>query len=255
MDGLRGLLALLVLCWHVTERLGLKALYLPSQGAVVCFFILSGYVLTRGWDGRYLPFLARRFVRLWPVYALTLAIGYFAAGVWPQWSQFLWYPLLSPNAKPEIDVPIWSLRIEAWAMLFMPFFHWSGTGKPWRALVALIAIDVASGYYSKLDFGMFFVIGAYLSRWTFRSRFLESALPQALGRVSYSLYLSHWIVFSVADRAFGRVGVIASIPLAFAIGWAIWRGLERPSISWSRRCGDLLESREPTRVAAPEPLR
>lgn len=237
LDGLRGLLALLVFAWHFSERLGSTALFLPSQAAVCGFFILSGYVLTRSWDGRFGIFLARRFIRLWPVYALTLAAGYFIASVEPVWTQFVWYPVLSANAKPEINVPIWSLRIEAWAMLFMPFFVWAGSGTGKRALGAALATYAAGMFYLKLDFGLLFILGAYLSRWDFRNRFLESAGPQWLGKVSYSLYLTHWMVFAVAARHYGEAGIFAAPPAALLIGWLVWRFVETPSILLSREIG------------------
>ena len=69
VDGLRGLLAVVVLAWHVAAPFGLAWLLPAANLAVATFFVLSGYVLTRGWDGRYGVFLIRRFLRLWPVYA------------------------------------------------------------------------------------------------------------------------------------------------------------------------------------------
>ena len=234
-DGLRGLLALLVLAKHFTERFGFPGLHWPSQIAVCGFFVLSGYLLARNWDGHFGLFLIRRFVRLWPVYALTLATGYGLANLPPEWTQFLWYPVLGPNAKPEINVPIWSLRIEAWAMLFMPFFVWAAASGPWRLLAGLAGIGLASAIYTKFFFGLFFLAGAAVSRKEFRNRFLESALPQRLGAMSYSLYLTHWLVFEFAQRRFERIGLLASLPLAFLIAWLVWRYVETPSIRLSRR--------------------
>ena len=244
VDGLRGLLALVVLSHHLLVRFGGTWLFKPSDLAVCGFFTLSGYVLTRSWDGRFGLFLARRFLRLWPVYALCLAVGYAIAGVSPVVSQFFWFPVLTANAKPEIDPPIWSLCIEAWAMLFMPFFVWAGTGKPWRAIVGAVATYAAGYLYLKLNFGLFFIAGAFLSRWEFRERFLESPIPQWLGRVSYSLYLSHWLVFALAWRLFGDIGLIASLPIAFATGWLVWRYVEMPSIRLSRRVNDIARARK-----------
>src|SRR5476651_918992 len=109
IDGLRGLLALVVLAWHALAPLGAMWLLISANLAVGMFFVLSGYVLTRGWDGRFGIFLMRRFVRLWPVYALCLGAGYLIAGVHPVWSEFLWYPLIDAYAKPLIDPPAWSL--------------------------------------------------------------------------------------------------------------------------------------------------
>jgi len=95
--------------------------------AVGLFFVLSSYVLTRSWEGRFGVFLARRVLRLWPVYALCLAAGYIIAGVPPVWSEFLWYPLIGPNDQPAINPPVWSLFLEVWAMPFMPLIVWSSS--------------------------------------------------------------------------------------------------------------------------------
>jgi peptidoglycan/LPS O-acetylase OafA/YrhL len=53
-----------------------------------------------------------------------------------------------------------------------------------------------------------------------------------LGRVSYSLYLSHAVVLA----ALGPLGVVLVLPVA----WALWWAVERPSILWSRRVGPAL---------------
>jgi hypothetical protein len=50
IDGLRGVLALAVVAWHLGGPLGATWLLIPSDIAVATFFVLSGYVLTR--DGR-----------------------------------------------------------------------------------------------------------------------------------------------------------------------------------------------------------
>jgi peptidoglycan/LPS O-acetylase OafA/YrhL len=239
VDGLRGLLALVVLCFHLTLPLGVIVLATPANVAVCGFFVLSGYVLTRSWQGGFGLFLARRFLRLWPVYALCLAIGYFIANIHPVWSQFLWYPVLTPSAKPEIDPPVWSLHIEAWAMLFMPFFIWIATGRALRIAFGFAVTALAGVLYMKFAFGLLFIAGAVLARWQFRNRFLESAAPQWIGRISYSLYLTHWLVFAIALRAFGPWGPIVSVPVAFLVGWLVWRFVEWPSILMSRRVGEL----------------
>ena len=239
VDGLRGLMALIVLCFHLTLPLGIVFLAKPANVAVCGFFVLSGYVLTRSWDGGFGVFVARRFLRLWPVYALCLGVGYAIAEIHPVWSQFFWYPVLTANAKPKIDPPIWSLCIEAWAMLFMPFFVWVGTGRLLRVALGFALVSLAGLLYAKFAFGLFFLAGAVLARWEFRNRFLESAFPQWVGHISYSLYLTHWLVFAVAMRAFGPWGLIASTPIAFLVGWLVWRLVEWPSILASRSIGDL----------------
>lgn len=238
LDGLRGLMAGIVLIHHFSVGLGYVGFASAAHYSVCGFFTLSGYVLTRSWDGEFAVFLLRRFIRLWPVYAICLALGYALAGVPVVASQFFWWPLLTPNSLPKIDPPVWSLGVEAWAMVFMPLIV-RAKGNPILAGALIVVSVAASRLDAHLWFGQFFAIGAFLSRWSWRNRFLESAIPQWLGRVSYSLYLSHWLVFEAAGRAFGPSGLIASLPVAFAIAWALWRWVELPGIRFSRRVAKL----------------
>ena len=230
LDGLRGLLALVVVLWHATEPLKSTALMIPANLAVCGFFVLSGYVLTRGWDGRYAEFLARRFLRLWPAYALCLTLAYVVAGQAPRWSLYLWWPVVSP----AVDPPIWSLCVEACAMPFMPLFVAAGRGRPVVLAAALAASALAMAAHWRLGYAGFFVLGAFLSRWAWRDRFLESPLPQALGHISYSLYLSHWILMAAARALCGPWGALYATPLAFPLAYLLWRLVEAPSIAASR---------------------
>lgn len=237
VDGLRGLLAVVVLAWHVASPFGVNWLLTFANIAVAQFFLLSGYVLTRGWEGRIAIFLVRRFLRLWPVYALCLFAGYLIAGVQPVWSEFFWYPFIGPNDRPAIDPPVWSLFLEAWVMPLMPLIVWAGTASPRRALLCAGAMMLANLMVPQLAVVALFIAGAFLSRATFRNTLLESAVPQALGRISYSLYLSHFLVLEVFVRAFGPWGGVAAVPAAFLVAWLVWRCVERPSILLSRGAG------------------
>ena len=96
--------------------------------AVLVFFAMSAHVLTRAWDGHFVTFLARRIVRLWPVYAVCLVAGGTLLWRMPAWSEFVWYPVASSLSDP----PSWSLCVEAWAMLFTPAIVWRAVGSRWR---------------------------------------------------------------------------------------------------------------------------
>jgi peptidoglycan/LPS O-acetylase OafA/YrhL len=74
----------------------------------------------------------------------------------------------------------------------------------------------------------FFLAGARLAGWSPRVALLEGRTCQWLGKVSFSLYLSHWPLLV----AFGPiVGGLLCLPVA----WIVWRIVERPSIAISRR--------------------
>ena len=235
IDGLRGLLATLVVAWHVCEPFGVTWMLTVANGAVAMFFLLSGYALTRGWDGRFGIFLVRRFIRLWPVYALCLAMGFVIAGVSPRWSYFLWFPLIRPDTQPVIDHPIRSLFLEVWAMPLMPLIIWAGRASLSRAAICVLALLLAGLVVPQIAVLVLFVAGAYLARETYRSRLLESPWVQWLGRISYSLYLSHYLVLKLATRSFGPWGGVAIVPVIFLTAWAVWWSVERPSILLSRR--------------------
>jgi peptidoglycan/LPS O-acetylase OafA/YrhL len=75
---------------------------------------------------------------------------------------------------------------------------------------------------------------------------LSGRAAQALGRVSYSLYLMHVPTITVAAAvlrrlpAHGGVGgelldAAALLAACLAVAWAFWRAIERPSIRWSHR--------------------
>lgn len=243
VDGLRGVLAVVVLSWHAFGPLGAPWLLLPADAAVGFFFLLSGYVLTRGWNRQLGVFLVRRFARLWPVFAICLGTGYLIAGVQPVWSEFAWYPLIGADTKPSIDPPVWSLFIEAWTMPLMPLIVWVAAASAIRVALAIVVVGTIGFVAHATVFGPvllvtpLFIGGAYLAPLTYRSRIFESTIPQWLGRISYSLYLTHWLVLRLATQAFGVWGAIAALPVVFAVAWLVWWGVERPSIAASHTIG------------------
>lgn len=240
LDGLRGVLAVVVLTYHVTLCCGTNALGNFATASVCCFFIISGFVLTQAYDGRYAAFLARRAVRLWPVYALCFLIGAAVQRRAFPLPVLAWFPGLDFHpGMPALlaNPPAWSLCIEAWAMPFIPLIAWFGRGAVTRAALIpplCLALWEIPGPAFWLGF---FCVGAALSRFDFRSRPLEARIPQWLGKVSYSLYLVHMPVLSALLIAFGRPGVVLGVPLVFSAAWLMWKYVERPSITLSRRVG------------------
>jgi peptidoglycan/LPS O-acetylase OafA/YrhL len=249
---MRGVLALIVMGVHVCAFAAPGPILLLSQIPVGLFFLLSGIVLTRSWDGRLLPFLAKRAIRLWPVYAITLAAGLLIARQPPVWLEFVWIPWPRYDGA-TVNGPIWSLIIEAWAAPFMPLIAWSGRGSMLRMLGCVLVTFAAGRVFPPALFGILFILGAALSGVTFRARLLEGPVPLWLGRVSYSLYLSHWLVLKACSQAFGTPGLVLAVPLALLIAEVLCRWVEIPSIALSRRVGRRIAQEERVRETGPSP--
>jgi peptidoglycan/LPS O-acetylase OafA/YrhL len=241
LDGVRGVLATVVVFDHALTELGSAKLGIAASLSVTVFFLLSGLVLTRGWNGNFAVFLLRRFIRLWPVFAICLAAAAVLARRMPALLEFFWIPWPRYDANLFCP-PLWSLFIEAWAALVMPAIVWSSRGGVVRSVACIVACVAVALFWNTnnlalhafLCYVVCFVAGAALSRLNFRSPLLESAVPQFLGRISYSLYLTHWLVLRALTQAFGWPGTLIGIPLSFVVAWGIWWAVEAPSIRLSR---------------------
>jgi peptidoglycan/LPS O-acetylase OafA/YrhL len=236
LDGVRGVLALIVMLVHVASFTYPSGILILSQIPVAMFFVLSGWVLTRAWDGRFGVFLARRVARLWPVYAVSLVFGYVLAWRHPIWAEFAWVPWPGYDGD-VVNGPVWSLYIEAWAAPLMPLIAWSGRGPVLRAAAVGAGFAVASYWFAPLLFGCLFVIGAALSAQAPKIAFFERPPVQFLGRVSYSLYLSHWLLLKATVQFLGPWFVPLAGLAAFPLAWLVWWAVEEPSIQLSRRIG------------------
>lgn len=139
LGGLRFLLALLVLLWHVNPIAELNRGWLGATGygpvAVLVFFVLSGFIITEAilgsYRGRPLAFLGNRVIRLWPGYlaavaaiALTLWASGKVEGDELGWRNLLANalalfptvpltdPLLGLERRDTLLVITWALRVE-----------------------------------------------------------------------------------------------------------------------------------------------
>ena len=92
--------------------------------------------------------------------------------------------------------------------------------------------------YSVQGLGLILVFGNLIDSRSYSSRLLRSGFFQFFGRISYSLYLYHWLIFVLVQNYFGdrsfvfRVAVM--LPLSIFLGWASYRWVERPGLQFGR---------------------
>jgi peptidoglycan/LPS O-acetylase OafA/YrhL len=141
LDGLRGVAAAFVAMRHISffHNLGIHGGFM----AVDLFFVLSGFVIAHAYERRLAGgmsaarFMALRYLRLWPVYALGAVLGLIAAlahalpgrdNLSPDQvlhtAPFALLMLPGPHIKPmlyPVDSVAWSLAFELLANLVYAF--------------------------------------------------------------------------------------------------------------------------------------
>jgi len=237
LDALRGVLALMVVVSHIAVWSGHHPWPQLANIAVDGFFLVSGYVLALSYDGRFVAFVVRRFIRLWPVYALCLTVGYWMHGMWPIAPELIWWPTDRMNALGHTDKPVWTLYIEAWATPMLPLLVAVARRNRSAGLAVAAGFMLAHLLIFHRDTTLYFslfAVGVAVSQY-------DVKLPDApgwaawFGKQAYSLYLTNWLVLEAFARAFGDTGALYAIPAVFFVSWTVWRGVERPSIRLSRR--------------------
>jgi len=197
LQSIRGIAAMTVLLHHSSFvfattpgfRYVGEAL-LNAHAAVVMFFVLSGYVLSRSLSGSGNvlagagKFYFRRIFRIYPAIFLMVPIGFLYANYvhwhFPTPHPSAWF-LDRYSAKPfglkdvvenmlsiQVGVlpPMWSVRIEIMGSFLMPFICLGVRGKLGIALIILTAaLSLSLGdRYALADYTVSFVIGAWAYR-------------------------------------------------------------------------------------------
>ena len=172
LQGLRGIAVLAVVLYHSRPRLAGTPLYgvaVWGWTGVNLFFVLSGFLITsillgsRGKPHYFRNFYARRALRIWPVYVLTLVVCYAKAdwfvgepaGVAIRTAPWLAYIFFVQNlfhlTLPPGIGPTWSLAIEE-----QYYFLWAPLvrilSKPWMMAGALGTALVASPLFRMQHF-------------------------------------------------------------------------------------------------------
>jgi peptidoglycan/LPS O-acetylase OafA/YrhL len=110
LDGMRAWLAWSIVLFHMVLLTAadqwqplLAHAYILSRVCVPCFLIISGFVITHlllEKKERYLPYIARRFLRLYPLYFCCLGLGILATYL--HFAAFADHPWGSYVPQPEV---------------------------------------------------------------------------------------------------------------------------------------------------------
>ncbi|HVX76460.1 MAG TPA: acyltransferase [Bradyrhizobium sp.] len=167
LESLRGIAALTVVGYHVNNQLSDGATYgwldtlagrvigacANGTGAVVTFFVLSGFVLARSLDGNSDPvrFLRHRLFRLFPAAAATVAlltVLYWKFGFFVGFKASFDPANVILNMlmiRSDIDVVMWSMTVECVATPLILLSVWilQKRGEPqlWGLMVVLIGLS------------------------------------------------------------------------------------------------------------------
>src|SRR6266496_3595233 len=273
VEAMRGVAALSVVCGHavsvrpdmVGPGLAGGALTILASGVDI-FFVISGFIIatTAAAQRDPLNFAFRRAVRIYPVYWLVLL----AAFVSSSWIE------LSPEERPALDFglifawtypnwylgPAWSIAFELHfyaavaAILGIAYLLRSGGLRFSRRNLAISAGLFVAGWYWIFVHGsadpqfarvptyglaagllIHAVVSAEIEGQSF------SPILQWFGKISYSLYIVHylvmkWIVNFTGLWLLSTAGtIIASILLSIGLAAALHIIIEAPLISWGRK--------------------
>jgi peptidoglycan/LPS O-acetylase OafA/YrhL len=143
-DGLRSAAILMVVAYHLiwlskpTLHGHVVSLGYLGVWGVNCFFVLTGFLLGRPYieallEGRPLPsmrlFLARRFLRIYPLYAVAVLVtaaiaplsGQAAPSAYDIVTHLLFLHDLSPATAYTFNSPLWTMAVDVSFYLALPF--------------------------------------------------------------------------------------------------------------------------------------
>lgn len=248
LDMLRGIAALCVVALHL-QWINADHPRVFAKGflAVDLFFMLSGYVMARVYEGRLagglsaLTFFAARYRRLWPIMAIGGAIGlprlFIVA---PDFTNFavaasfnlLLLPFPARDLAFPLNFPAWSICCELTVNLIHGLLLWR-LGIRWLTvlLAALVPLTVGAALYSgTLDVGahtddfflalvramLSYVIGIVLYRWWRDAPSLK--VPPLLAFAAMPvLFASSWLL-GVDDWRIDLCFIVLVCPLLIAGG-------------------------------------
>lgn len=262
IEGLRGVLAWAVVFSHLvyfadiyTHGFGGRIAHL-GRPAVLIFIIVSGFVITHVIIERpepYRSYLTRRFMRIFPLFAVTSAIGFFAcdlqvftlthvaysgdpdfdfvplvSGIATSDHRNLWLHILahltmlhgaiSDNVLPfsayAFNIPAWSISLEWQFYLLAPFILMVVLRR--RLLVpAAIVLAAAEAAYRAGLFGHFYQPSFLLAASTYFAVGIvcRLAYPLVTGNTRHALGIAAVVIIMLLP--------IASVPAACVLLWML----------------------------------
>lgn len=266
---MRGVAALLVVLYHLTtnarEKFGadfLGGFFIFGSAGVDFFFVLSGFIifyvhhLDIGRPDRLSAYIAKRLVRIYPIYwCVTLAVlpayflfPHFGNGYERNADVIVKSLLLLPQSHNPIVTVAWTLVHE---MLFYVLFGAAiviGRSAAFLAIAWAIACALIGDSYLFSLYNLEF-LGGVLLAYIVVSRKIHFDIPMPrfavlLGDASYSIYLIHSIVIAAMVKVFwfwampiiGLAAVLAGIGMHLLIEKPLMRAihsshaLARPTI-------------------------
>jgi peptidoglycan/LPS O-acetylase OafA/YrhL len=158
LEALRGACAFFVVIYHVVLHKQyvdphffprwMKAFNISGHFCVLIFFVLSGYVIGISNQGRLsadkiVPYLKKRFIRIYPIYFICLTIALLFAIPYSLKVIAANYAVLQGLVGPVVweNNPLWSLNYEiVYYLLFIPLSFFNV--KPIVALLGAIAVGL-----------------------------------------------------------------------------------------------------------------
>lgn len=127
------------------------------------------------------------------------------------------------------------MQIEIEAMFIMPliiFLARKGT----LAIVAAGIFLLGLAYvFSDFGYLVCFLLGAWLAQFDFYWQPLEHPIMQWLGKISYPIYLSHWIVLVAIPTTSLYETRLVRVPVVFLVSILLYYTTEKFSIFLSKR--------------------
>ncbi len=270
LDGVRGIAALMVMVFHFIGHHGeppfVRQAAVLGQTGVDLFFVLSGFLITRiliaerEADNYFPTFYARRVLRIFPLYYLSLVIYLWVVPAvfgrdapWSEGSAFwVWaylknvpitFTVLQPSAGPGL---FWSLAVEEHFYLAWPLLVYASSRRTFLYVILVTIGGAAVLRYFFIEAGIkafYFTLtrmdalafGALLVYATFLPAAAQAALGRAF-RVAVPLVAMALVALSLAysgDRnPWIQVVKLSLFPAFYSavLGWLMFDSRALPAV-------------------------